>query len=99
MASIASKRHRKEIPAAQIPHSVETGEPFDFESRCRRYDGVLRWFQARCLPLRNPQGQIERWYVLLIDIEDKRQTEDALRNTERTLSLMIINARSAPSKS
>jgi PAS domain S-box-containing protein len=50
---------------------------------------VFRWLQARGLPLRNAQGQIERWYVLLIDIEDKRQAEDALRKTERRLKLII----------
>ena len=74
---------------AQIRHSAETGESFDFENRCRRYDGVFRWLQARGLPLRNAQGQIERWYVLLIDIEDKRRAEDALRKTERSLNLII----------
>jgi PAS domain S-box-containing protein len=78
-----------EAVIAQIHHSAETGESFDFENRCRRYDGVFRWLQARGLPLRNPQGKIERWYVLLIDIEDKRQAEDALRKTEHSLKLII----------
>ena len=78
-----------EAVIAQIRHSAETGESFDFENRCRRYDGVFRWLQARGLPLRNAQGQIERWYVLLIDIEDKRRAEDALRKTERSLNLII----------
>jgi PAS domain S-box-containing protein len=78
-----------EAVIAQIRHSAETGEPFDFENRCRRYDGAFRWLQARGLPLRNAQGQIERWYVLLIDIEDKRQAEDALRKTEHSLNLII----------
>jgi PAS domain S-box-containing protein len=80
-----------EVVISQIRHSAETGESFDFENRCRRYDGVFRWLQARGLPLRNAQGHIERWYVLLIDIEDKRQAEDALRKTEHSLN-SIINA-------
>ena len=66
-----------EAVIAQIRDSAEIGESFDFENRCRRYDGVFRWPQARGLPLRNAQGQIERWYVLLIDIEDKRRAQDA----------------------
>jgi PAS domain S-box-containing protein len=76
---------------AQIRHSAETGESFDFENRCRRYDGAFRWLQVHGLPLRNAEGQVERWYVLLIDIEEKRQAEDALRRTERSLN-SIINA-------
>ena len=78
-----------EAVIALIRHSATTGEPFDFENRCRRYDGVFRWLQARGLPLRNSRGQIERWHVLLIDIEEKRQAEDGLRKTERSLNLII----------
>jgi PAS domain S-box-containing protein len=78
-----------EAVIAATSHSVETGESFDFEHRCRRFDGVFRRLQARGLPLRNPQGQIERWYVLLIDIEDQRQAEEALRTSERSLNLII----------
>jgi PAS domain S-box-containing protein len=74
---------------AGTSHSAETGEPFDFEHRWRRYDGVFRRLHARGLPLRNPQGRIERWYVLLIDIEDQRQAEEALRTSERSLNLII----------
>ena len=74
---------------AQIRHSAETGKSFDLENRCRRYDGVFRWLQVRGLPLRNAQGQIERWYVLLIDLDDRRQARDTLRKTERSLNLII----------
>jgi PAS domain S-box-containing protein len=78
-----------ETVIAQTNHSAETGEPFGFEHRCRRNDGLFRRLQARGLPLRNPQGKIERWYVLLIDIEDQRQAEEALRTSERSLNLII----------
>ena len=75
---------------AKTRHSTETGEPFDFEHRCRRFDGVFRRLQARGIPFQNPQGQIERWYALLTDMEDQRQAEEALRTSERSLN-MIIN--------
>jgi PAS domain S-box-containing protein len=74
---------------AETSRCAETGEPFDFEHRCRRHDGVFRRLRARGLPLRNPQGRIERWYLLLIDIEDQRQAEEALRTSERSLNLII----------
>jgi PAS domain S-box-containing protein len=78
-----------EVVIARTSHSVETGEPFDFEHRCRRFDGVFRRLQARGIPFRNPQGQIERWYALLTDMEDQRQAEEALRTSERSLNLII----------
>lgn len=73
----------------QIRNSAETGESFDFENRCRRCDGAFRWLRVRGVPLRNAQGQIERWYALLVDIEDQRQAEEALRKSERSLNLII----------
>lgn len=78
-----------EAVIAQTSHSVETGEPFDFEHCCRRFDGVFRRLQARGIPFRNPQGQIERWYALLTDMEDQRRAEEALRTNERSLNLII----------
>ncbi len=78
-----------EAVIAKTSHSAETGEPFDFEHRCRRFDGVFRRLQARGIPFRNPQGQIERWYALLTDTEDQRQAEEALRTSERSLNLII----------
>jgi PAS domain S-box-containing protein len=73
----------------QSRHSAETGEPYSVEHRCRRHDGVFRWFQVRGFPLRNPQGQIVQWYVLLTDIEDRRRAEEALRSSERSLNSII----------
>src|SRR2546430_15875775 len=39
-------------------HSVETGQPYAYELRQRRADGVYRWFQAPGLPLRDTGGRI-----------------------------------------
>jgi PAS domain S-box-containing protein len=69
--------------------AVETGDPHDGEERIRRADGVYRWFHSRGLPMRDTDGQIIRWYVLLTDVEDRKRAEDALRTRERELSLII----------
>jgi formate hydrogenlyase transcriptional activator len=58
--------------------SVEMGEPYEFELRQRRADGVYRWFQARALPARDAEGRISAWYMLLTDIDDRKQNEAAL---------------------
>jgi PAS domain S-box-containing protein len=69
--------------------SLETGEPYDVEERIQRADGVYRWFHARGLPLRGGNGNIVRWYIVLTDIEDRKQAQQALRTSERELSLII----------
>src|SRR5258706_97925 len=59
--------------------SIETGEPYDVEQRCRRADGEYRWFQVRALPVRDTGGRIIRWYVLFTDIDKRKQAEDRLQ--------------------
>ena len=66
--------------------SIVSGEPFEFEVRARRFDGVYRWFQSRGFPLRDPNGQIVRWYNLLIDIDERKRAEQDLRRSEAFLA-------------
>ena len=62
--------------------SIETGHPYDIEHRCRRGDGVYRWFQVRALPVRDAEGRITGWYNLLTDIDDRKRAEEALQQTQ-----------------
>ncbi|QFY62950.1 PAS domain-containing protein (plasmid) [Rhizobium grahamii] len=66
--------------------AIVTGEPYDYETRFQRHDGVWRWFQLRGLPLRDAEGQIVRWYGLLTDIDDRKRTEEQLRRSEAFLA-------------
>ena len=68
---------------------IETGRVYESEHRCRRADGVYRWFQVRGLPVRDAEGAITAWYLLLTDIDDRKKAEEALQSSERDLSLMI----------
>src|SRR5262249_20181034 len=56
-------------------HSVETGEPYQFDERLRGADGAYRWFRVRgrCVP--DAQGHVVRWYVLLTDIDEGKRAE------------------------
>jgi formate hydrogenlyase transcriptional activator len=69
--------------------SVETGQPYVFESRHRRADGVYRWFQSRALPARGTNGRITGWYMLLTDIDDRKRAEEKLRQDERELRQIV----------
>jgi PAS domain S-box-containing protein len=79
--------HPEDFPrvAEIFKQSMVSGEPFEFEVRCRRFDGVYRWFQSRGFPLRDANGRIVRWYNLLIDIDERKCAEDALRQSEARL--------------
>ncbi|MBX5014960.1 PAS domain-containing protein [Rhizobium lentis] len=66
--------------------SIKSGEPYDYETRFRRHDGVWRWFQLRGLPLRDEGGRIQRWYGLLTDVDDRKRAEEKLRQSEAFLA-------------
>src|SRR6266852_7408757 len=61
--------------------SVESGEPFEAESRVRRADGEYRWFLHRKVPLRDEVGTIVKWFGSSVEIEDRTRAEDRLRDS------------------
>jgi formate hydrogenlyase transcriptional activator len=65
--------------------SMANGTPFDDELRYCRADGVYRWFQVNVDPVRDADGRITGWYGLITDIEDRKQAEDNLRQSENEL--------------
>src|SRR5215212_1448825 len=67
----------------------QSGTSYNVESRHRRADGVYRWYNVRGFPLRDAQGRILRWFHLLIDIDDRKRAEEALRAIERNLTEII----------
>jgi PAS domain S-box-containing protein len=60
--------------AAQI-EAHQKGHPYNVESRHRRADGIYRWFNVLGLPLRDSEGNILRWFILQIDIDDRKRSK------------------------
>jgi len=69
--------HPEDLPHVieVLTHALETGQTYEVESRHRRFDGVYRWFHVRGFPLRDIEGSILRWCVLLTDIDDRKRAE------------------------
>jgi PAS domain S-box-containing protein len=69
--------HPEDLPHVieVLTHALKTGETYEVESRHRRFDGVYRWFHVRGFPLRDIDGSILRWCVLLTDIDDRKRAE------------------------
>ncbi|MBV9428123.1 MAG: AAA family ATPase [Bradyrhizobiaceae bacterium] len=67
--------HPDDLPhfADDFTKSISAGVPFETEARLRRFDGEYRWFDIRCVPIRDNSGRITRWYNLNTDIEDRTQ--------------------------
>jgi PAS domain S-box-containing protein len=72
--------------------SVNTGTPFEQEGRLRAADGTYRCFVCRAVPLKDGDGNIERWYGTNTEIGYcKRADENRKLITERQNSVGLIN--------
>lgn len=54
--------------------------PFENEQRGLGKDGKYRWFLIRYNPFLGEDGIVIRWYATATDIEERKQTQEALRN-------------------
>jgi PAS domain S-box-containing protein len=61
--------------------ALASGGSYEVEHRLRRADGVYRWQMSRAEPLRDEGGLIVQWFGVVIDIDERRRTEDHLRET------------------
>src|SRR5215510_9960079 len=70
-------------------HAGELGREFEIELRIRRRDGQHRWFLVRATPSLHAQDGGARWFGVATDIHDRRQTEEALRDSQERLNLAM----------
>src|SRR5579862_4434301 len=76
----------REVVLEEIRRNFASEHSYTMEYRRKRFDGAYRWFQTTVQPFKGPDGHIVRWYGLLTDIDDRRQMEDSLRQTQAKLS-------------
>ena len=72
--------------------AISRGVPFEDERRVRRRDGQYRWHLIHYNPLRDEAGNVIRWYATGTDIEDRRRSEDRLRNETLALREDIVRS-------
>lgn len=80
--------------AARISESwqtcVRTGVPYQCEHRLRGKNGQYRWFISRAVPMRE-QGRIIRWLGTSTDIQDQKDIQDQLRQSEERYRALFEN--------
>jgi PAS domain S-box-containing protein len=81
------ERLREERRAA-----LARGLPFEIEQRALRKDGQYRWFLIHYNPFRDEQGRLVRWYATGTDIDDRKRTEDRVRNENVALREDIVRS-------
>ncbi len=67
------------------------GEEMRHEYRLRRRGGGWHRFSVYASPLRNADGEIEKWVGASTDVEEVRRTEEQLRESEERLHTVLEN--------
>ena len=85
--------HRDDIQPLEswLQELIQSREAGTTEVRLRRFDGSYRWFLVFANPLRDESGSVIAWYGTNIDIEDRKQAEEALRASELSWRQIIDN--------
>jgi len=74
---------------AALAECLRTGNPYIHEKRLRRFDGTYQWFRAHGQPVRDAQGHIIRWYIVLTNIQERKKAEDQLKDQQKELRQIL----------
>jgi diguanylate cyclase (GGDEF)-like protein/PAS domain S-box-containing protein len=89
-----------EVCTEKWESALRTGKPYDVQYRLRGRDGTYRWFLCRANPIRDPEGDVVKWFGTCTDIEDQKLNQQILEQQileqqilERTVQLADANTR------
>ncbi len=72
----------REILQQNIEQAITTGIPYAFDLRIVWPDGSIRYLDSRAEPVFNAQGQVIRLIGTSLDITERKQAEEYLRESE-----------------
>lgn len=89
----------KFIYPADLPENIlswkialDSGEPWEFVHRFRRFDGTYRWHLSRAHAMRNTAGEISLWLGSSTDIHEEKRIEEELRRLNEDLNQFAFAA-------
>ncbi|NEU99604.1 PAS domain S-box protein [Bradyrhizobium sp. UFLA 03-164] len=69
--------------------STKEGIPYIQRYRQLRRGGIYRWTETRAEALRDEKGNVIQWYGVSVDIHDMMMAQEAVRQNERQLQLLV----------
>ena len=69
--------------------AAKCGVAYEVEQRLRGTDGGYRWFLTRALPFRDGRGEILKWYGTCTDIQEHKETSEALLEQQSRFAAMF----------
>ncbi len=83
--------HADDLPnvLTLFAQATQSGKPYEAECRFLRADGAWRWHLLRALPSQDSAASERRWVGIGIDIDDSKQAEAALRESEERTAFLL----------
>ena len=72
------------------PAAIAAGKPWEMEFPLRRADGHFRSFLTRVQPMKDANGKVVRWFGTNTDVDELKQMEESLRETQARLSSTLL---------
>ncbi len=72
--------------------AFDARQPFKMEYRLKRFDGIYCWLLDTGVPRLTPEGDFLGYVGSCVDIEDRKQIEDALRESSSRLQFVLDSA-------
>jgi diguanylate cyclase (GGDEF)-like protein/PAS domain S-box-containing protein len=82
----------RERVLAEDARTDETGEPFKVEFRKITRDGRVIWVRDEAVLVKDGDGRSLHWQGIFVDITERKEAEELLRESERRLSTLLANA-------
>lgn len=73
----------------QLLQNYQAGQPFECDFRIIHADGSIRWIAAKGEAVANQQGRVIRYVGIILDITDRKQAEEKLRQSEATNRALV----------
>ncbi|MFT5304291.1 MAG: PAS domain S-box-containing protein, partial [Mariniblastus sp.] len=72
--------------------AVETGDDYEIELRHRMANGRYRWHLTRAITVRDEAGDIDHWFGVSTDIDEKHESEEVAKAMTRAIVEADSNA-------
>jgi PAS domain S-box-containing protein len=89
--SVVDPEDRKRTAAAYL-ESLRSGKPFRAHARIRRIDGLRRWVRVQGEAMRDPDGDVVRWFGVVLDVHEAHKSEDQFRALAESVPVIAWTA-------
>ncbi|WP_207420339.1 PAS domain-containing protein [Desertivirga brevis] len=85
--------HPADLPLVQreAQRNLQSATSYEIEQRFRDKNGIYRWHLSKTKPVFDKNGVLTSWLGICVDIEEQKQSSEALRKNEQYFRFLADN--------